>query len=110
MTTVYGLTATASGCTVIKSFTVAVLDCVGSSEYSILPPRIYPSPIKDEFKIELTNSATIFIYALDGILIFKKYLGPENNTIQIRDFSPGMYLLKVQGPNEVVTTTIVKSE
>lgn len=58
---------------------------------------LYPNPARDMIYLKnLSSSADVLVYSLQGALIKTQTLGSESESIDISMLNPGMYLLKVE--------------
>lgn len=68
--------------------------------------KLYPNPAKNSVNIELPTSNTnylIKIFTSEGQLIKSVDLKVEMSSIDISDFSKGLYLMEIVGPENVFT-------
>ncbi len=74
--------------------------------------KIYPNPIVDQFIIDQKNAdnAQIIITDLQGRIIHESVLKKSVNTISSKDWSSGMYIMKVRHPitNKIGIYKIIK--
>jgi len=86
-----------------------VLDTQELSKESI---AIYPNPTSGVLNLKLTNNNTaqVFIYDVIGKVIYKHQFLIENNQLQIdmSSFNNGMYFVKIQEGNKILSTKIMK--
>jgi len=73
---------------------------------------IYPNPTNGVLNLKLTNNNTsqVFIYDVTGKVIYKRQFPIERNQLQIdiSSFKNGMYFMKIQEGNSILSTKIVK--
>jgi len=103
-----------SGCsdTIIKTNYITVQQSTGilNTEVSNNQIKIYPNPIKDFLFVEFENDKmiNIKIYNIFGILVYiNKDFANINNKIDLSVLPSGIYLLKFQTNNEVITKKII---
>ena len=73
--------------------------------------RIYPNPIKDQFTIEVPNVSdnSIEIYSMKGQLLKQMLLLENSNKIVLKNFSQGVYILKIRTNQGVGTMKFIKN-
>jgi polyhydroxybutyrate depolymerase len=59
--------------------------------------EVFPNPASSYITVKSNFAEQIEIYNLQGKLIFSQEYTTEKNTINIQDFSPGLYILKLYG-------------
>jgi len=65
--------------------------------------NIYPNPNNGIFKLKLKNDAVVFIYNTKAELIYSENIYKESEqSIDISDQQPGMYLIKIVHKNEII--------
>jgi bacillopeptidase F len=73
---------------------------------------IYPNPTKSVFKIDLrTNeikNSSIELYDLLGKSVYKTQITSKTSSINLEDFSNGVYILKFSNSKGVLTKKIIK--
>lgn len=75
--------------------------------------KVYPIPAHSMITIECTNATnvavrTINIFNVLGTRVFSGQLNKEKTTVNIADFSKGVYILRVEEGANKVTTKIIK--
>lgn len=112
---VYGFLKYNGGYTpAICSPTVQIyMSIVGLTEQIVIGDlKIYPNPVKDQLKIEFssfdTYNVTIQLYNSVGQLVRTIMEVSKDQEINLSDFAPGMYFLKVQKEGEQKTFKIIK--
>lgn len=74
--------------------------------------KIYPNPANHQIQIVCENieSATLNVYNIQGKFVFSKKLNNSNTTIDVTNFSNGIYLFKIidEDGNILKTEKIVK--
>ena len=78
-------------------------DCIISSaveDFETVPVEIFPNPFKDEINIKysgISEMLTVSIYDLNGRIVHSgKIQNPDRNTFNLKNFSPGFYLVLIQ--------------
>jgi hypothetical protein len=75
-------------------------------EYNLNSISIFPNPAQSQFTVTNTENATISLYNILGQKI-KQVTGTEENTIiQTSDLPAGIYVLKVEKGNAVITKKV----
>jgi hypothetical protein len=67
---------------------------------------VYPNPSFGVLNIQLQNecsSAEMFLFSVDGQLIFQKQLIASNQNFDFSNLSSGVYYIRVQNKNEIVS-------
>ncbi len=73
------------------------------------PVAIYPNPVMDEMKITgLSNYQEFSIINAEGKLMLKGKLASQSQSISVKDFKSGIYLLKIIGKTEIQTLKFIK--
>lgn len=70
--------------------------------------HIYPNPIISDLNIEINETTHIELYTIDGKLMLEKNLPKGLNTIDMKNYSTGLYVLKAMVNGQVVNMRIVK--
>jgi PKD repeat protein len=110
VTSVYGLTASASGCTVKKSFTVTVNDCVDQQDLQNFGMTIFPVPFREELNVESSYTGKILLYTLEGKKIFTREVSIGVTRIKISGLPAGMYVLRGETFKGVWHKRIIKTD
>jgi uncharacterized repeat protein (TIGR02543 family) len=70
---------------------------------------IYPNPAKDKIKIfSNTDIQKVLVYNVFGKLVYKSSEKSSNLTVDVSNFSNGVYLVKAFSNNEIITKKIIK--
>jgi hypothetical protein len=69
-------------------------------------PQIFPNPAHTHFTVTNTENATITMYNLVGQQVKQVVGKAENTIIQTEDLSSGMYILKVEKENGLLTKKV----
>lgn len=95
----------------LSDTTVTAIKEVSSSQ----PERyiIYPNPVKDIIKIEISGSNAIqrnllFVSNIEGKIIFQKSFSSQLTEIDMSGFSKGVYILKIVNGLDVEIREIIK--
>ena len=101
------------GGTVTEQITVTVNDVVETSlgnENEVLSFRVYPVPADNELSVVINNpenkELVLEIYTYTGKLVHSEETF-TGNTINVSEFTDGMYLLRIRGENILETRKIV---
>lgn len=81
-----------------------VINNIGLKENNTRQPAIYPNPASQILYVELPNkdhNPAYEIYNMLGVCIQKGYL-ENSNGIQIENFIPGTYILRVENYNKII--------
>lgn len=72
--------------------------------------KVFPNPATDHLFVELKDASikTASIYGMNGSLISAKDLTADKVEFNTSTFSPGMYLLKLEGPAGVASVRFIK--
>ncbi len=85
---------------------------LGTQELSKESIAMYPNPTSGVLNLKLKNNnvSQVFIYDSTGKIIYKRQFPIENNQLQIdlSNFNNGMYFIKIQEENRILSTKIVK--
>ncbi|HRH11644.1 MAG TPA: T9SS type A sorting domain-containing protein, partial [Bacteroidia bacterium] len=93
----------------VSSITVVV--CAGVSENSgvLNGTNLYPNPNKGVFTIELPVQANVSVINVIGKEILNRNIEAGKNTINLTDFSTGVYFVKVKsGESQVIYKVIAE--
>jgi len=72
--------------------------------------KMYPNPANgNKIYFNLTNDVSVNIYNVLGKLITTEKINKKNNSIDISNFSKGVYLIKVASPNQIITKKMIKN-
>lgn len=77
---------------------------VGVEEFDASEVKIYPNPARNILFIENSVSGTAIIYSITGQHIGDYQLNGQLNEINVDNFKDGLYLMKIVGDNNEVTT------
>ncbi|MDB9961221.1 T9SS type A sorting domain-containing protein [Oceanihabitans sp.] len=69
---------------------------------------VYPNPANGQVNISLNSpQASVKLYTIKGQLIFEKELSQGINSVNISDFSSGLYVVAIQSEDNVSTKKLV---
>ncbi|MCC7301460.1 MAG: T9SS type A sorting domain-containing protein [Bacteroidia bacterium] len=71
---------------------------------------IYPNPCKDYLFIPCDKCAALELYSISGELLEFKAVTPEITSFDMRNYSPGIYLLKLIGTNETHMMKVIRND
>jgi hypothetical protein len=91
------------------SVTVFVNLSSGLNEMNNSGINVYPNPSHDKINIQLVKSTNAFVSLIDqtGRIILKDKLIKKENTFDISKFDSGIYNLRIQNENEIITKKII---
>lgn len=117
-------TFTQNGMTIRQGFKQPLINSMfkSSSNLIYLPKdettisfNAFPNPFLDKLTIAFSSTSTLptelFLFDIQGIILFKKVYPPMTNEIQLTDFTymrPGQYILRLTHNNKPKTITIIK--
>lgn len=117
-------TFTLNGMTIRQGFKQPLINSMfkSSSNLISLPKdettisfNAFPNPFLDKLTIAFSSTSTLptelFLYDIQGIILFKKVYPPMTNEIQLSDFTymrPGHYILRLTYNNKPKTISIIK--
>ncbi|WP_317896721.1 GEVED domain-containing protein [Aurantibacillus circumpalustris] len=108
----YTVTVTdGNGCKKEAAIFQNVLNCTGITERTILSGlTVYPNPTHGEFSIETANTFEKSIEIIDvaGKVVVKSTSSAEVVKLNLKDFSSGIYYVKIQSNNSVDVVKVVK--
>jgi hypothetical protein len=97
-----------NGCSNSDSAIVTVEICTWlSNSYKINTVNVYPNPSFGVLNIQLQNecsSAEMFLFSVDGQLIFQKQIDTSTQRFDLSSLSAGVYVIRLQ--NEIETISI----
>lgn len=109
----YTYTDTSTNCTNSDTITIAVAACVGIGENTLTNIEIYPNPVNEllniDFGNEPLNNLSISLKAIDGKQVFElKSVKQGKVSIDMSDYSKGMYMLYISNGQNSFNKKIVK--
>lgn len=90
----------------IVTFTPFSCDALSVPGFATNKPIIYPNPSKGRINIEMAESGTIKIYAINGMFIRDFNLNEGTNSIDM-DLPTGVYIAKTQTQNKNFSNKLV---
>ncbi|PLX11920.1 MAG: hypothetical protein C0598_07060, partial [Marinilabiliales bacterium] len=69
---------------------------------------IHPNPVLDNFNIVVKDKSSIMLYSQNGILLQSEILDVGNNTIDISNYRPGIYIVRLMSNDKVLIDKFVK--
>lgn len=69
-------------------------ESIGLNQHDELNLRINPNPCVNSFNYTSTKESVVYIYKIDGSLVFSTPVRQGNNTIKVSSLSKGFYLIK----------------
>ena len=91
-----------------KKFNTTALGVDSFADTSVL---LYPNPVKDNLKIDVSNDLnnfTIEIYDMLGRNIYKNLLSERVTTINTESFASGIYNIRLIGGNKLIAKRFIK--
>ncbi|NHM06145.1 T9SS type A sorting domain-containing protein, partial [Flavobacterium sp. CYK-4] len=104
--TVYTVTAFNSGGSASFDIEITVEELLGTGENQLKILMVYPNPFKDNIHVS-KDSVDYELYAIDGKQLKKGRL-QNTNTIEMRDWPAGMYLLQLRAETKWQVFKIIK--
>jgi len=96
-----------NGCSNSDSAIVTVEICTWlSNSYKINTVNVYPNPSLGVLNIQLQNecsSAEMFLFSVDGQLIFQKQLIASNQNFDFSNLSSGVYYIRLRNKDEIIS-------
>lgn len=111
ITTNYTVTGTAAnGCTATAMITQSVVICAGVTAHTMANEtwKIYPNPTSGNIVIELSEDSRVMIMDVHGKLVFDEKISVESTEISLKNFSSGIYYLKISNNSGVRIAKLVK--
>lgn len=87
-------------------FVIQGLNAVSHNQISI-----YPNPVTSNLNIDindLTTPASVEIIDVEGQLIFSQTLNTKSNSVNIEQFSRGVYFIKINSNNQIYNYKLLK--
>jgi PKD repeat protein len=102
---------TISGCSAVKVITVSVSQCLGNDEEISSPELfIYPNPTDGVFTLENSVNEKISLTDQFGSVLFERTYEAGQHTIDLKDLSDGVYILRSVSATSSVTRRLIKKE
>jgi len=77
---------------------------VGMDELNENEVKVYPNPARNTLYIENVDFGTAIIYSATGQLMGEYRISDQLNSINVSGFNSGLYIIKVVGNNNEVTS------
>jgi hypothetical protein len=99
--TIYTVTGTTQeGCTVTSQVFVVVNECTGVAELSRNDFRIFPNPATDQLFVQTHGTEMVItITDVSGRVVASQVATSELTSIELREFSAGVYYVRLVGDN-----------
>nr|MBP7168274.1 T9SS type A sorting domain-containing protein [Bacteroidia bacterium] len=101
-----------NGCSATAADSIVYYICSGIQENEIASIGLYPNPASDYLEIQLPENQTLQqryeIIDSNGRLLDSGVINKQNNRIDIRTLSDGIYLMKIQSEQEIRTGRFIK--
>jgi len=78
---------------------------VGVDELSLDEVKVYPNPARNTLYIENVDYGTAVIYNVTGQLMGEYQINNQVNSINVSSFNNGLYIIKIVGNNNEITST-----
>lgn len=93
----------ANGCSASSTFTVSF--SVGVQELMNSSVNVFPNPVKDYLTIDATglNVNKVEIFNVVGQQVYSAQVNSSNAKISVNELTPGMYIIRMDVNNQVVT-------
>lgn len=91
-----------------QEFVITISETTLVNETGDLSLKIYPNPFRDKLFIETEEEAELSIFGISGNQLMHVQLKNSKKEISMSNHPPGIYFLKLQVGNEVVTKKVVK--
>lgn len=73
--------------------------------------KVYPNPVADQLKINSQTTIDLFeLYNGAGQKITSQRIGQKNFNIPVKEYTPGLYFLKLYNEEEIITKKITINE
>lgn len=73
--------------------------------------EVYPNPVQTVLTItnkELTDTCQLYIYSIDGSILYNMTLENEKTYIDLSSYKNGIYILKISNSEKVISKKIIK--
>jgi lysyl endopeptidase len=92
---------------------ITTLGVTNNEKDTTLSASISPNPFNDVLNITLNDSnfdnpPTVFVYNTTGLLVQKKTLNSNENKLDLKDLSSGVYFVNINDKNKSFVTKIIK--
>lgn len=86
----------------------AILNNVDNVDNDVNGNNIYPNPVSRLLNLSLTCSSVISLYNGGGQQLLKMISEKTNVTIDMANYLPGIYFLKITNPDQTIVKKIIK--
>lgn len=95
---------------VVKSKGVTIYNTVGLNVTETTEVKVYPNPTTGELTIEVgqLNETAVSIMDMTGKLVYSSDLNQLTTTVNMRDFTSGVYIVNVKDANNAQSIRVVK--
>jgi len=100
--------------TMFKTMPMSNLVSIPKDESEILF-NAFPNPFLDKLTITFSSASTfsteLFLYDIQGVVLFEKVYPPLTNEIQLSDFNnmrPGKYIIRLTHNNKSTSISVIK--
>ena len=67
---------------------------------------VYPNPASEEVMLPALNAATVEVFDMGGYRVFHRYGVQGDYRLNVRDFRPGIYVIRVVEANRTAWSKI----
>ncbi len=93
-----------------QSFIISVSGASSNMESLTETLNIYPNPVSDNFVIDgFEGTATLYLFDITGTEVLTQVI-TSGESININDFSKGLYVAKIELSDAIITRSFIKSE
>lgn len=86
----------------------AECSALSTSEFTQIDFKVYPNPTKHKLMVSINKEAHYSLITVSGQMVKKGQLQSGENTLNISDFSNGLYFLQVKTKEGISTKKIIK--
>ncbi len=99
-----------SGMTVTDTMTVTVTASTGITKINNFSVKVYPNPTKGQISIQTDakEKLQVVVYNVSGKVVHQQNNYTPEESIDISNYTDGIYIIKVQSGKEIVTQKILK--
>jgi hypothetical protein len=74
------------------------------------PVTVYPNPAFDDLTINIADNklSEIFLYDMQGRVVYHEIVTDPQHTIDIKDYTSGVYMVFIITPDETFKTKFIK--
>ncbi len=93
-----------------QSFIISVSGASSNTESLTETMNIYPNPVSDNFVVGgFEGTATLYLFDITGNEVLTQVI-TSGESININDFSKGLYVAKIEYSDAIITRSFIKSE